>query len=190
MKTSKSVIAIILIIMSATALAGSNNKRYKDHSRNMAFDFAKVVDARPIYREVEVSNPVRECWDEPVIQSHRSTNHKSASGMAVGGILGGVIGHQIGKGNGKKLATAVGTIIGAQIGHDAVNGHVQSGQGQGHDSYTEYQQRCGVRHQVSYEEVLDGYHVTYRYQGERYQIRMPYDPGKRIKLRIQIEPVI
>jgi uncharacterized protein YcfJ len=47
-----------------------------------------------------------------------------------------------------------------------------------------------VRHQVSYEEVLEGYQVTYRYQGERYQIKMPYDPGKRIKLRIQIEPVI
>ena len=187
MKTSKSVIAIIIIMMSATALADSN-KRYKNHSQNMAYNFAKVVDVRPVYREVEVSNPVRECWDEPVIQAHSNTGHKSASGMAVGGILGGVIGHQIGKGNGKKLATAVGTLIGAQIGHDAVNGRVQSGQG--HDSYTEYEQHCGMRHQVSYEEVLDGYHVTYRYQGERYEIRMPYDPGKRIKLRIQIEPVI
>ena len=188
MKTSKPVIAILIMLMSATAMADSGHKRNKNHSRNMAFDFAKVVDVRPIYREVEVSNPVRECWDEPVIQAHRSTGHKSASGMAVGGILGGVIGHQIGKGNGKKLATAVGTIIGAQIGHDAVNGHVQPGQVE--DSYTEYQQRCSVRHQVSYEEVLEGYHVTYRYQGERYEIRMPYDPGKRIKLRIQIEPVI
>ena len=187
MKTSKSVIAIILIIMSATALADSK-KRYKNHSQNMAYDFAKVVDVRPVYREVEVSNPVRECWDEPVIRTHNNTGHKSASGMAVGGILGGVIGHQIGKGNGNKLATAVGTLIGAQIGHDAVNGRVQSGQG--HDSYTEYEQHCGMRHQVSYEEVLDGYHVTYRYQGEHYEIRMPYDPGKRIKLRIQIEPVI
>lgn len=189
MKTSKPVIAILIMLMSATAMADSGHKRNKNHSRNMAFDFAKVVDVRPIYREVQVSNPVRECWDEPVIQAHRSTGHKSASGMAVGGILGGVIGHQIGKGNGNKLATAVGTLIGAQIGHNAVNGQVQSS-GQGQDSYTEYQQRCDVRHQVSYEEVLEGYHVTYRYQGERYQIRMPYDPGKRIKLRIQIEPVI
>ncbi len=188
MKYSKSVIATILITMSATAMAGSGHKKYKNHSRNMAFDTAKVVDVRPIYREVEVSNPVRECWDVPVIQTHRGSGHKSASGMAVGGILGGIIGHQIGSGNGKKLATAVGTIIGAQIGHDAVNGQVQPGQGQ--DSYTEYQQHCGVRHQVSYEEVLEGYHVTYRYMGEHYETRMPYDPGKRIKLRIRIEPVI
>ncbi len=185
MKISKPVIAVILMMMSATVMAGSSHNRYKNHSRDMVFDFAKVVDVRPIYREVEVSNPVRVCWDEPVIQTHGGSSHKSASGMAVGGILGGVIGHQIGKGNGKKLATAVGTIIGAQIGHNAVNGHVQPA-----PQTTQYERQCHVRHQVSYEEVLDGYHVTYRYQGERFQTRMPYDPGKRIKLRIHIEPVI
>ena len=160
MKTNKLVVAVIITLVSATAMADSDNKRYRNKSRNMAYDFAKVVDVRPIYREVEVSTPIRECWDEPVIQAHGGTGHKSASGMAVGGILGGVIGHQIGKGNGKKLATAVGTIIGAQIGHDAINGHTQATP---HNQYTEYQQRCSVRHQVSYEEVLEGYRVTYRY---------------------------
>jgi len=187
MKTSRPVIAMILILMSTLAMADSGNKRYKKHSRNMANDYAKVVDVRPIYREVEVSSPVTECWDEPVIQAGAGVGHKSASGMAVGGILGGIIGHQIGKGNGKKLATVVGTIIGARVGHDAVNGHVQSAS---QSQYTEYQQQCAVRHRVSYEEVLDGYRVIYRYKGERYELEMPYDPGKRIKLRIQIEPVI
>jgi uncharacterized protein YcfJ len=187
MKTNKPVLTVILILISATAIADSGNKRFRNKSGNMAYEFAKVVDVRPIYREVEVSNPVRECWDEPVIQVHGGTGHKSASGMAVGGILGGIIGHQVGSGNGKKLATAVGTIIGAQIGHNAINGHTQTAP---QSSYTEYQQQCGVRQQVSYEEVLDGYRVTYRYQGDRYQIKMPYDPGKRIKLRIHIEPVI
>lgn len=187
MKTSKPLIAMILILASATVVADSGKKRYKDHSKSMAYDYAKVIEVRPVYREVQVSNPIKECWDEPVIHTNRGTGHKSASGMAVGGILGGIIGHQVGKGDGRKLATAVGTIIGAQIGHDAVNGRTQMAP---QNSYTEYQQKCGIRHQVSYEEVLDGYHVTYRYRGERYQIQMPYDPGKRIKLRIQIEPVI
>ena len=187
MKTNKPVIAIIVILMSATAMADSSHNRFKNHARNMTYDFAKVVDVRPVYREVEVSNPVTECWDEPVIQANTGAHHKSASGMAVGGILGGIIGHQVGKGNGKKLATAFGTIIGAQIGHNAVNGHIQDG---GQNSYTEYHQKCVVHQQVSYEEVPDGFRVTYRHQGERYQIKMPYDPGKRIKLRIQIEPVI
>ena len=106
--------------------------------------------------------------------------------MVAGGLIGGIVGHQIGKGRGKKLATAVGTIIGAQIGHEAVNGHVSSS----HNDYVEYEQHCKTRQQVSYEEVLDGYDVTYRYKGEKYRIEMPYDPGKRIKMRIQVTPVI
>ena len=80
----------------------------------------------------------------------------------------------------------MGTLIGAQLGHNAINGHIESGR----SSNIEYQERCNVRHQVSYEEVIEGYQVTYRYQGEQYQVEMPYHPGKRIKLRIQIVPVI
>ena len=185
MKTGKPVTAIVLILMSATVMAGSSHKRYQHDSENVVYDSAKVVEARPIYKEIEVTHPVKECWQEPVIISNRESGSKSASGMAVGGILGAVVGHQFGSGSGKRLATAVGTIIGAQIGHNAVNGHTEPA-----DSYTEYQQRCAVRDQVSYEEVLDGYRVSYRYQGESYQVKMPYDPGKRVKLRIQFEPVI
>ena len=185
MNTSKPVTAIVLILMSATVMAGSGHKRYQHDSENVVYDSAKVIDVRPIYKEVEVNHPVKECWREPVIHTNRESGHKSASGMAVGGILGAVVGHQFGSGSGNRLATAVGTIIGAQIGHNAVNGHTHPAV-----SYTEYEQRCAVRDQVSYEEVLDGYRVSYRYQGERYQIKMPYDPGKRVKLRIQFEPVI
>lgn len=186
MKTSKSVTAIVLILVSATAMAGSSHKRYQHDSGNVFYDSAKVVDVRPNYKEVEINHPVKECWQEPVIHTNHDSGHKSASGMAVGGILGAVVGHQFGNGSGNRLATAVGTIIGAQIGHNAVNGHTRTET----TSYTEYRQRCSMRDQVSYEEVLDGYRVTYRYQGERYQIKMPYDPGKRVKLRIQFEPVI
>jgi uncharacterized protein YcfJ len=184
MNTSKPVIAIILIPMSATVMAGSSHDRYANDLGNVVYDSAKVVEVRPVYREVEVTHPVKECWEEPVIHAHGESGHKSASGMAVGGILGGIVGHQIGKGSSNRLATAIGTIIGAQIGHNAVNGHTEQ------TGYTEYQQRCAMRDQVSYKEVLDGYRVSYRYQNERYQIKMPYDPGKRINLRIRIEPVI
>lgn len=188
MKKFKPVLVMTLVLMSSNLLAGSDHRGREEHgAKNIFVDYGKVMDATPIYRQVRVSNPVRECWDEPVIHTRNEYSQpKSASGMAVGGILGGIIGHQIGKGRGKKLATVMGTIIGAQIGHAAVNGHVTSNQ----SSYTVYEERCDVRHQVSYEEVLDGYRVTYRYQGEQYELEMPYHPGKRIKLRIQIVPVI
>jgi len=188
MKTLKTTLAVAILVFAGSAGAGHKNhgqKQYRDSPRQDLFEYAKVVDVRPIYREVQVSSPVRECWEEPVYHT-RNQYPKSAGGMLAGGLIGGIVGHQFGKGSGNKVATAVGTLIGAQIGHDAVNGHSQQ-----HDStVVGYEEHCKTRHQVSYEEVVDGYDVTYRYRGKNYHVEMPYDPGKRIKMRIQITPVI
>lgn len=184
MKTIKSTIAIAFLVLSPALLADHKHKIHNKHGAHFQqYDYGHVISATPIYREVRVSSPVRECWDEPVIHTR---NHKSADGMLAGGIIGGVVGHQIGKGRGNKLATAVGAIVGAHIGHQAVNGHVSSG----HGETVRYEQHCTTHQQVSYEEVIDGYEVSYKYKGNRYHIQMPYDPGKRIKLRIQVSPVI
>jgi uncharacterized protein YcfJ len=169
--TLAGTLSVMLLTVSSASFAGSKNKHSANNSVGRHYDYAKVVKVKPVYREVRVSAPIRECWDEPVVYSTVGYSHpKSASGMAVGGILGGVIGHQVGKGRSKKLATALGVIMGAGIGHEAVNGHVQSSQDH---SYTQYEEQCEVQHQVSYDEVIDGYDVTYRYQGERYQVEMP-----------------
>jgi len=186
MKTIKSTFAIALLVLSPVLMADHKSNKHHKHgyeSQFERFDYARVVNVKPIYREVRVSNPIQECWDTPV---KHTRNHKSADGILAGGLIGGVVGHQVGKGHGKKLATAVGAILGASIGHKAVNGHASSS----NNGYVEYEQHCNTRQQVSYEEVVDGYKVTYQYKGERYRIEMPYDPGKRIKMRIQVTPVI
>ncbi len=183
MKIIKSTFAIALLVLSPSLMADHKHNKHNQGSQIQHYEYAPVVRATPIYRQVRVSNPIRECWDEPVTHTR---HNKSAGGMVAGGLIGSIVGHQIGKGRGKKLATAVGAILGAQIGHDAVNGHVKSS----HSDYVEYQKHCDTRQQVSYEEVLDGYKVTYHYKGERYKIEMPYHPGKRIKMRIQVSPVI
>jgi len=188
MKTVKSTIAIAILVFATVATAGGKDHGYKKHrlvSQQQRFEYARVVDVEPIYREVEVSSPVRECWDEPVY-STRNNAPKSAAGILAGGLIGGIVGHQFGKGRGNKVATAIGAVVGAHIGHQAVNGHVDQAQSQ----VVEYREHCRVSQQVSYEEVLDGYDVTYKYRGQRYQIDMPYHPGKRIKMRIQFSPVI
>ena len=194
MKTLKTTVAVVLIVFAGAAGAGDDGHRYKqkhvnkkhDYSQRFErYDFAKVIDVQPLYREVRVTEPVRECWDEPVYHTEHD-GHKSAGGMLAGGIIGGIIGHQVGKGRGNKVATAVGTLIGAQIGHQAVNSHG----GRHRETVVGYEEHCKTRHRVSYEQVVDGYDVTYRYRGEIYHVEMPYDPGKRIKMRIQITPVI
>jgi len=105
--------------------------------------------------------------------------------MLVGGLVGGFIGHQLGRGNARKVATVIGTIAGAKIGHDVVNGH----SGHGSHEIARYEEPCETRYEVDYEKVIDGYDVTYNYRGRSYQIEMPYDPGKRIKMRVQFAPV-
>ena len=124
---SLSATAIVLLIFSGIASAGSGQQGYKKpkhEHRHDLYEYATVLESRAVYREVRVSEPVRECWDEPVYRTQRQ--HKSVGGMLAGGLIGGVIGHQVGSGRGNKIATAVGTLIGAKIGHDAINGDVQN----------------------------------------------------------------
>lgn len=189
MKLSKTKFLILagILAVSSSAFAGNKhkNKNYNErHSMHKQVVYGKVTNVSPVYREVRVSNPVKECWQEPVTHTKVRHGSSSAGGTLAGGIIGGVIGHQFGKGRGKKLATAVGTIIGAQVGHDANRGTQAS-----HTRYTQYEEFCEVQQHVSYEEVVDSYNVTYRYKGNRYQTNMPYDPGKRIKLKVSVEPV-
>ena len=190
MKTLKTTIAIAAIVFASAAGAGHDKVKGEfkspDHApEQQYFDYARVISAKPLYREVKVSQPVRECWEEPVYHTSHG-QPKSAGGMLAGGLIGGIIGNQMGKGRGRKVATAMGTLIGAHIGHQAVNQHAH----EQHETEVSYEQHCRTRQQVSYETVIDGYDVVYKYRGQRHRIEMPYDPGKRIKMRIQVSPVI
>ena len=179
-------LVIALLVFSSVVSASGNYHKQKQRGhepRHDLYEYATVLEARPLYREVKVSKPVRECWDEPVYHTRRE--HKSAAGMLAGGLIGGIVGHQIGKGRGNKVATAVGTLIGAQVGHQAINGDVRAER-----TLAGYEEHCKTDHRSSYQEVLDGYDVTYEYRGREYQLVMPYDPGRHIKMRIEFAPVI
>lgn len=185
MKMSKTKLILLVGLMAVSSVSMADHKHKKHHKHNQ-FEYGKVIDVTPIYREIRTTTPVKECWQEPVTHT-RQVRHgdNSAGGTIAGGLIGGIIGHQFGKGRGKKLSTAVGALVGAQLGHDAVRGsHATK-----HRTYTRYENICEVHDQVSYEEVVDSYKVTYRYKGRKYKTNMPYDPGKKIKLRVSIEPV-
>jgi uncharacterized protein YcfJ len=102
----------------------------------------------------------------------------------LGAALGAVIGHQIGSGNGRKAATAGGAIVGAAIGHQqAVR---RSGYTPPPREYTV--QRCETRSHDEWQERVDGYRVTYQYHGRRQVTEMPYRPGDRIRVRVDVTP--
>jgi uncharacterized protein YcfJ len=142
------------------------------------YDHAKVISSRPIVRYVNVKTPVRECWqDTEYYTSYEPRRHAPGRTLA-GAIIGGVIGHQIGSGRGNDAATIAGSMLGAAIGHGPVR-RVES---------SRPVERCETHYRNQREQRIDGYNVVYRYNGQKYSTRMPYDPGKRIKVRVDIRP--
>jgi uncharacterized protein YcfJ len=142
------------------------------------YDYAKVVSSQPIVRTVTVRTPVRECWQETQYYSRYERRRDSSGRALAGAVIGGVIGHQFGSGRGKDAATVAGSMIGAAIGHGPVR----------RVDVAEPIERCATRYENRLEERIDGYQVLYRYHGQTYSTRMPYDPGKKIKVRVDIRP--
>lgn len=159
------------------------------------FDFARVVDSRPVFREVRINEPREVCWNEPVryVQPGRPGYVRAGDpGAAVlGGIIGGVLGNQIGSGDGRRAATAAGVLIGAAVGAE-----------QGRRNYpprhyppqptreiVQDQQVCEWRDDFRVEQEVIGYDVTYDYHGYIGRTRMAQAPGQEIRVRVAVDPV-
>ena len=175
-KTITTAIIGIMMFTSGAALAGH---RY-DSDRNVYFDRAKVINVEPIYTTVRVSVPQEECYQEEV-RTPVYNNHSNGTAV-VGGVIGGLVGHQLG--HGKKGATIAGTIVGAAIGKNAGR------QGDRYSEHVSYEDRCITRVSYRTEERIDGYNVTYRYKGEIFTTRMDEHPGKHVRLRVNVSPVV
>jgi len=158
--------------------------RYDDGG---AYDYAKVVDVEPLTSRVRVSTPQRECWDETRYDNggqYGGHGSQVAGSTLLGVAIGAVIGHQIGDGQGRKAATAGGAVIGAAIGHQ--QGMRRYGAVSPPQPYTV--QRCETRYHDEYQERVDGYRVTYVYHGRRQVTQLPYRPGDRIRVRVDVSP--
>ncbi|MCU0758253.1 MAG: glycine zipper 2TM domain-containing protein [Steroidobacteraceae bacterium] len=162
-------------------------------------DYARVVDVEPIVRRIRVTEPRRECYEEvryaePHHDDFRARAPAPAAGsMILGGLLGAAVGNQVGRGDGRRAATVAGALVGSALGHDVAARRAYRDDRR-HDSwYREppraYRvERCDVRHQESWEERIEGYRVAYEYHGRRYETRMPYDPGERVRVRVDVFP--
>lgn len=176
------VVAGVLSVTSVALAAPppwSNSRHNRDSGSE--YDYAPVTRVEPIVRQVRIETPRRECYDD--VRRVEERPPQVAGRTLLGGIIGGVIGHQIGSGRGNTAATVAGAVIGAGIGHDSATRQYGS-------RYTreERVERCDVRYEQEYEERIDGYRVTYEYNGREYTTRMPYDPGERIKVRVAVAP--
>ena len=182
-RISTLVVAALLVGTTGTALA-DHDYRVARNDRAM-YDYAKVISAQPIVNYVTVKTPVRECWEE--MQYYTVDRHPryGRGGTLVGALIGGVVGHQFGSGRGNDAATVAGTLIGAAIGSESSRARYDD---HGVERVARPVERCETRYQAHQEKRIDGYNVVYRYHGQKYATRMPYDPGKKVKIRVDIRP--
>ncbi len=203
--------AALLVAISSSALA-TEKRRSVTHRFT---EYADVVDVQPVYRDVSIKEPRRECWVEQqrhLIRqpgSHRSNRtsnqreyrHQAGTGdTLIGGIIGGVIGNQLGRKGGRGAragATVAGAIIGSVIANEAHTGNARHRREQRHSRHysrpqpvyeTRPVERCKKTYHTRYEQRADGYDVTYRYRDHLYTTHMKNDPGRQIELQINVKP--
>ena len=176
MKTALTLAILPLTLAAGVAHADRDRHHHRDYDRDRHGGYAKVIAAQPIYETVLHTRPERRCWVETV--EHR-TYHDSATPAIIGGIIGGVVGNRFGEGQGKDAMTVAGALLGASLGYDA-----------GREAVAQpvHEQRCRTEHERYERERLVGYHVTYRYHGREYTTRLPYDPGERLRVRVDVRP--
>ena len=157
---------------------------YASRSPGEQYDYARVVSSEPIIRYVDVQVPVRECWQDVEYYSVDRRAPGTGASTLFGAIVGGVIGHQFGSGRGNDAATVAGTLIGAAVGNDSA----QRRHGYETVQYSRPVERCATKVTSHREQRIDGYRVVYRYNGQKFATRMPYDPGRKIRVRVDVRP--
>ena len=176
-------------------------------------EYAKVIDVQPIYSQVKVREPRRECWTEqqehlvgyeqaPRQQRYRSSessSRHSTGSVIAGSLIGGVIGNQLGRGHSsgsRTRATVAGAILGGAIGSESgrqVSRHRRHQEPQHQpESQPIYEtreiERCKRVVESRSERKLKHYSVTYRYKGRTFTTQMPRDPGNQIELQVSVAP--
>jgi uncharacterized protein YcfJ len=167
-----------LTVASAAMATDHDYRHSRKYRADAGFDYARVVDVEPIVKEVRIETPRRECRES--VQSVESRPDTGARTI-LGGVIGGVLGSQFGSGRGRDAATVAGALIGSRVGYDSANGRYARSQ-------ERVIERCRVSYETEYEERIEGYRVTYEYNGREYTTRLPYDPGNRIKVRVAVAP--
>jgi uncharacterized protein YcfJ len=146
-----------------------------------AFVSARVVGIEPLVRYVTVDRPREECWNEFVREPVR--RYGVVGPTLAGSIVGAAVGRQFGSGNDRDVVTVLGAVAGGAVAHRRA---VVNGAAATRDVAV---QRCEVVHNRVTEEIVDGYLVTYRYDGRTYTIQTDRHPGDFVQLAVDVRPV-
>lgn len=167
----KPMITAVLLVF-----AGMSQAQGYSPDDNAHFGWADVLRVDPIYDVARAAAPRQECYDQQVTRADNS----HTGGTVLGAIVGGALGNQVGNGDGRKAATIAGVVAGGAIGNQVSRAHDRS--------YTGTETRCRMVSDYPPQRRIAAYDVEYRYRGEVYVSRLGYDPGERLRVRVNVTP--
>jgi len=171
----------IAAMLTLSATAQADHRRHHDDDDA---DYAEVLSSQPIYHDVRVAQPREQCYrDRVVVDDGYRDRNREGVGALLGAVVGGVVGNRFGHGGGRVATTTAGAVIGAAAGAS-----IGRNTGDRDDPRYGYEQHCNTVNDYHYERQIDGYDVSYRYHGRIYQTRLPYDPGDRLAVNVNVTP--
>jgi hypothetical protein len=110
----------------------------------------------------------------------------------IGGVLGAALGSQVGGGSARYATSAIGTMVGGLAGQKVYesaqrNRYPRTGVVQVCDPVQVNNSGYGQYNQVNNANV-SAYDVTYEYGGRQYTTRTNYNPGNRMRVRVDVNP--
>ena len=153
--------------------AGYGNDRYYDpNDRN--------GDGYPDDRYYGRDGYSRDAYGYP----RQPTQTGSTAATVIGGIVGAVVGSQVGGGSARYATSAIGSMVGGMAGKQIYdNAHRQPAR-------VGRVVTCDPMYDRDYQtgRNVSMYDVTYEYAGRQYTTRTSYDPGSRIRVRVDVHP--
>lgn len=165
---------------------GRYDESYRGYERREGY--ARVIDVDPLIDRVRVVEPYQECRRDWRQERGGVVLRRDADPGAtiVGGVVGAVIGHNLVADRDRGVGTVAGALVGGAIGNEL-----------GTRGYREeyvppraYEvERCRNRPVEHWQERVVGYRVTYVFAGHPYTTRLPYDPGRRLRVDYTGRPI-
>lgn len=197
-KLSKSILVASLLSVVALPAAAQkyrNNGYHNAYQEHVSYGYAKVVNVQPVYETYQVNNPVEHCYDQQVPVkprgSHGNYRNTSYTNEIIGGVIGAAVGNQVGKagsGKARDVVTVVGAVLGASVAHDIERRNAR--RNTGHYEQVRYQtvEHCEIQDSYTTERKIIGYDVAYRYNGQVHHTKADQHPGKRIRVKLIVQP--
>ncbi len=177
LKSTLAIVTTTSLIMAPIIEAEPSKHRHNQTQ----MDYARVINVSPIYETVSYSEPYQEChYEERLIKDKRD----STTAIIVGSLIGGAIGNELGhnKSN-KRVGAFAGAVLGGSIARD-IDRRKQGGY------KVKTEKVCSTRYKDAYHEELTGYDVTYQYRNLTYYTTMDEHPGKRIRVAVNVQPLL